>query len=86
MKLLYCPHCNDIIKLRSEARRTCWCGKSGGMYMPDGINAIIDGDAIPLGILNSALEVALKERPQSGIGTRFEAFVIPHRFLTVSKY
>jgi hypothetical protein len=86
MKLIFCPHCDDVVKLRTEARRSCWCGKSGGMYQRDGLNAIVDGDAVPLGFLNSTLGAALKERPQSGMGSRFEAFVIPHRCPTVSKY
>ncbi len=86
MKLIFCPHCEDVVKLRTEFRRVCRCGKSGGMYQPDGLNAIIDGDAVPLGFLNSSFSDALKERPQSGMGSRFEAFVILHRCPTVSKY
>ena len=84
MKLIFCPHCQDVVKIRRDPRR-CWCGKSGGLYKEDGLNAIIYGDAIPLGFLNSTFSKALKERPFSGAGTEFKAFVIPHVCFTINK-
>ena len=76
MKLIFCPNCHDIISLRWELRR-CSCGESWGYYRDDGINSVIGGGAIPLGIANDSFTKALKNRPTHGQGERFEAFVIP---------
>lgn len=75
MKLLLCPSCQDVRKLL-KSRTTCQCGSSWGQYT-DGLNATIGGKAIPLGFANSTLVTALRNRPESGDGSRFTAFVIP---------
>lgn len=90
MKLLLCPECQDVRKLGKLRYTTCECskcvqlyatfcecGESWGYYRADGLNAIVDGEAIPLGFLNSSLVDAIRNRPVSGDGSRFEAFVIP---------
>jgi hypothetical protein len=64
MKLLYCPICNDIVKLRRLYKtggepRTCTCGDSWGYYKKDGWHAVIGGDAKALGISNPSLHHAL---------------------------
>jgi hypothetical protein len=76
MKLIFCPECQDVVKLLDRPRR-CDCGQSWGSYMEDGLHAEIAGKAIPIGFNNSTLAQALKVRPASGMGARFEAFVIP---------
>lgn len=76
MKLILCPHCYDIVKLYSEAR-TCLCGKSSGWYDDDGVTAVIDGSAIPIGISNTSLERAVRLRPANGRGESFDAWVVP---------
>jgi len=86
MKLIFCPHCRDIVKLRTDAHRPCWCGRSGGMYTRNGLDAIIDGDAVPIGIANDSFAEALENRPEKGIGTGSVAFVIPRKCPTVRKY
>lgn len=83
MKLLYCPACEDVIKLRSECPRACHCGQSWGHYLPDGLRAEIGGKAVPLGFANGELAYALRNRPASGQGERFAAFVIPRECPTV---
>ncbi len=75
MKLLFCPHCQDVLKLRFE-QRTCECGQSWGHY-EDQEHARLGGAAIPLGIGNRSLVDALESRPADGQGTPFLAFVIP---------
>jgi hypothetical protein len=50
MKLIFCPVCQDIVRLRRKPRQ-CDCGKSWGGY-EDGLNAVYGGDAIPMGIDN----------------------------------
>lgn len=84
MKLLFCPHCHDIRRLFPDSTTTCRCGKSSGQYLADGVQARLRGDAIPLGILNSSFVAAIRDRPEEGLGERFEAFVIPVKCPTVS--
>ena len=81
MKLIYCPSCRDVIQLRPKYR-TCECGNSGGQYI-DGLNAVIEGIAIPLGISNNTFLQALLDRPISGNGQEFVSFVIPRNCSTV---
>lgn len=76
MKLIMCKSCFDIVKCLKTGR-TCQCGRSGGQYADDGLNATYWGDAIPLGFANSSLVDALESQPANGWGQRFEAFVIP---------
>jgi hypothetical protein len=84
MKLILCPVCQDVRKLRQTAT-TCQCGASWGYYEKDGLNATIGGKAIPLGFANSSLVAAIKNRPQEGWGERFEAFVIPVECPTIKQ-
>ncbi len=83
MKLIFCPHCTDVRKLDTDAMVSCKCGKSSGQYLPDGVQVVLRGDAIPIGILNSSFVRAVKSRPADGLGSQFEAFVIPHQCPTV---
>lgn len=82
MKLIFCPICQDVVKLDYDPR-FCECEKSSGYYMEDGLNAVIFGKAIPIGFANSSLAEALRCRPQDGMGKRFEAFVIPYDCPTI---
>jgi hypothetical protein len=83
MILILCPNCGDIVKLYSEAR-TCLCGKSSGWYVDD--IAIIDGDAIPIGISNVSLERAVRLRPANGRGEGFDAWVLPDKSDSARRY
>jgi hypothetical protein len=85
MKLIFCLKCKDVLKLHVGIRRDCLCGKSWGMYLENGLDADIGGRAIPLGFANSSFVAALKARPATGDGSRFEAFVIPEKCDTVHK-
>ena len=76
MKLIFCTQCDDVRKL-SSVQVTCKCGESWGHYREDGVVAEIGGKAVPIGFYNPSLSKALRQRPQSGQGARFEAFVIP---------
>ena len=76
MKLLYCNTCRDIVKL-SYATRTCHCGATGGHYKSDGLNAVYYGPAIPLGFANNSFSEAVDNQPEWGMGTNYNAFVIP---------
>ena len=77
MKLLYCPHCQDIVRLK-KMPKICDCGKVGGRYLEDGIVFEYYGqDAIPLFIANSSIVTAINRRSDSAPGSRFTACVIP---------
>lgn len=84
MKLLFCTKCMDIVQLRDRFR-TCACGASWGNYT-DEQNAIIGGEAVPIGFSSKSFMLAFRQRPQSGNGSEFLAFVIPHecRSITVA--
>jgi len=81
MKLLYCPHCQEIRSL-SQVPKQCGCKMSGGMYL-DSVRVEVWGDAIPLGIANASFLDALQHRPKNGLGKEFIAFVIPKECSTV---
>lgn len=66
MKLIYCPKCKDIVKLHDELR-SCLCGASRGMYLNDQL-ALVDGDAVPLGVDNRSFLETLERSKSSKIG------------------
>jgi hypothetical protein len=84
MKLIYCPVCEDIVKLH-RTLTTCQCGRSYGMYAPDGYHAVYSGKAIPLELANSSFMFALNAQPESGNGQTFTAFMIPKKCPTFKK-
>lgn len=59
MKLLYCAHCGDIVRLFPE-RRTCRCGKSWGEYLEDGATTVQTYPGLSLGIANEDFAQALQ--------------------------
>jgi hypothetical protein len=88
MKLLFCPHCNDVFSLNTKGRRSCSCGLTYGEYTDD-INATISSTGVALGFANGSFTNALREhiRNPKGIpvkgryfdnkGHDFTAFTIP---------
>jgi endogenous inhibitor of DNA gyrase (YacG/DUF329 family) len=77
MKLILCKECGDVVRLVTEEIRYCLCGKCSGRYK-DNLNAWYKGkNAIPLGVENQSLISAVYRQPQEGMGTQFNAFVIP---------
>ena len=83
MKLIYCLRCKDVIALHGK-KRYCLCKKSWGQYGADKVNAEIGGYAVPLGITNNSFELAVHNRPDTGMGIGFKAFVIPRNCPTVN--
>ncbi len=59
MKLLFCLHCQDIIRLTLE-RRYCQCGKSWGQYTEDHSTTIQTPESISIGLANQDLQLALE--------------------------
>ena len=80
MKLLYCGHCGDIVRLFSE-RRTCKCGKSWGQYLPDNSTTVQTDYTISLGLANQdfhrSLEVFVRDRNYFSPELSIRAWVNP---------
>ena len=58
MKLLFCGHCHDIVRLFSE-RRYCRCGKSWGQYLPDNATTIQTSHSLSIGLANPDFQAAI---------------------------
>ena len=57
MKLMYCAHCKDIVRLFSE-RRSCKCGKSWGQYLEDDSTTVQTWPSLSIGIANPDFTLA----------------------------
>jgi hypothetical protein len=85
MKLIYCPLCDDVVKLDFRFRM-CKCQQSGGQYHEDGIHADYCGEAVPIGFANSSFMAAVHDQPDRGPkGKEFVAFVIPKECDTMTR-
>lgn len=73
-KIIYCSNCFDMKTLRKKLTR-CVCGKSLGI-MIDNNSAKINEAAIPIGLSTKTFQFALSNRPDTGLGIPFTAFVI----------
>ena len=83
MKLIYCPECLDVKKVRMLKVRHCSCGKSWGYYLDDDLTAVIGGLAVPLAIENDKLREAVARRPKDGRGSQCRVRVLPDRYDTL---
>lgn len=82
MKLILCPDCQDVKKLQYK-KTYCECRKSFGRYLSDGLNAEINSNAIPLGFDNFSLSMSVRNRPETGLGKVFTAFIIQKKCDTI---
>jgi hypothetical protein len=57
-KLITCPKCNDIVNLSQHYVRSCFCGECGGRYLDDNITAVVNKEAIVVGIDNNGFNIA----------------------------
>lgn len=85
MKLLFCKHCTDIIKL-TDFPRSCMCGKVSGYYT-DNFNAEYRGDGIPIGIDNGMFGDAVRHYVnEGGIGVyNLKAYLIKKQSSTITR-
>lgn len=60
MKLIFCKHCHDVLKLNVTRWRYCMCGETAGRYLPDGHRAQVSHDAVVIGIDNNVLAAAVR--------------------------
>jgi hypothetical protein len=65
MKLLFCVHCHDIVRLFSD-RRSCKCGKSWGQYLADNSTTVQTDRSLSIAFANpdftAAVEAFVKDR------------------------
>ena len=66
MKLLFCPHCNDVKKL-DRGMVYCSCRNSFGQYLNDGLHAEVGGLGRVIGIANSDIAEAVVRPDHSTI-------------------
>ena len=59
MKLLYCGHCGDVVRLFPE-KRSYKCGKSWGQYLEDNATTVQTNHSLSLGIANPDFQDAVK--------------------------
>ena len=83
MKLLYCPECLDVKKVRCLTVRYCSCRKSWGYYLEDDLTAVMGGRSVPLAIENDTLREAVMQRPKDGRGSTCTVRVLPERYDTL---
>ncbi len=55
------PTAPDWVKLGMQ-ERACKCGKTGGVYRPDGVNAAIWGPGFAVGVDNNKFHAAVVRR------------------------
>jgi hypothetical protein len=65
MKLLLCPHCEDVFSLSSREDRSCWCGMVTGRYI-NRTEAVTNGKGISIAIGNGSLLNAHYNLTRSG--------------------
>ena len=58
MKLISCQECKDMVVLRRKEIRSCHCGNVAGKYLDDGITAVVNNEAIVVGIDNNGFNIA----------------------------
>lgn len=83
MKLMLCKSCYDVVRLKITPRK-CSCGKCEGYYLNDGLNAIMTGPFVPIGIDNNSLVSSIENQPDSGMGKKINAFIIPKCVPTIN--
>jgi hypothetical protein len=64
MKLLYCPVCDDVVRLIDSEWRMCMCHRSGGQYNLDSLTAVIGGKGKVFGIPNPIFSEAYMAGPK----------------------
>lgn len=77
MKLILCPRCDDVVRLR-QYRRACDCGASWGQYTTP-LMAHYGGEAIPLTMGNRSMVRAVsrvRHYPDPERGERIDTNVV----------
>jgi hypothetical protein len=59
MKLMFCAHCSDIVKLLAEVR-TCACGNGSGRYLEDGDTTVHAAKSLSIGLASPDFATAVQ--------------------------
>jgi len=81
MKLIYCPRCEDIVRLMIWERQ-CICGASKGRYVDEN-NAKVTDVAIPIGIDTDQFQDALEQKNDEC--KKIDAWFFPSNWETIRK-
>ena len=81
MKLIFCGRCRDVRALHRD-RTACTCGLSWGHYRGNGLDAVVGGHAIVLGLHNRDLDDLAHARRDECATIRAWRFTTPHRRIT----
>ena len=76
--------CNAVISLSGTVKK-CPCGKCGGKYLEDDMNAVYWGPCLPLGFANTSFIAAIRNQPERDWGKDFTAFVIQKECPTMKR-
>jgi len=81
MKLLYCGHCQDVVKLFPE-RRSCKCGRSWGQYLPDNSTTVQTDYTLSIGManpdFNEAIATFMQDQDHFSPALSIRAWLNPH--------
>jgi len=81
MKLLFCGHCQDIVKLFPE-RRSCKCGRSWGQYLPDNSTTVQTTYTLSIGMANpdfsEAISTSSRDQSYFSPALSIRAWINPH--------
>ncbi len=81
MKLLFCGHCQDIVKLFPE-RRACKCGRSWGQYLPDNSTTVQTSSTLSIGMagpdFNHAVSTFMQDQNYFSPAFSIRAWLNPH--------
>lgn len=85
MKLMLCPECYDIRKMKVGKRVVCSCGRSSAAYRKDGLHADAYGAAMVIGISNrslyDAVDLHLDKYPEDNLTIEAWIQAEPHRHI-----
>lgn len=76
MKLIFCPYCGDVVRLKKSVRY-CECNKVHGNYIGDTLESEISKDAVLIAFSNKSFIEAVKTNPVNITSSPFQAFVLP---------
>ncbi len=84
MKLIFCLECQDVFKPATRLMTYCKCTKCSGQHIDEN-NLEYSGPGIPVGFANSTFARAIRNRPESGDGAGFTAFIFPEQCDSIVK-
>ena len=75
MKLIFCKEYHDLVRLTME-KRHCMCKKAWGYYKEDGLYAVINKEATPVGFAKHTFVSAIRNQPEQGMGSECDTIEV----------